>query len=224
MTQKTQTPQITGGSPRWVSLRRASEMLGADDSTIRRWADSGRLRAYRTPGGHRRFSLTDLEEMVSGEGGHPSSGRLERLALVRIRRQLQSAREQEDGWYASLSDSNRRQLRELGRGLIDMVGQYLDKSSRRADLLEEALDVGSAYGRILMDAGLPLPSAIGAYIGFRKTIDETTRQTAERESLPTEQALDACGQVHSLGDQVLIGISAAYQAGLAADHSAQLER
>ncbi len=224
VTQQTQTPQVTGGAPRWVSLRRACDILGADDSTIRRWADSGRLRAYRTPGGHRRFSLGDLEEMVSGEAGHPSSGKVERLAVVRIRRQLQLAREQEDGWYASLSDTNRRQLRELGRGLIDMVGQYLDKRSRRAELLEEALDVGSAYGRILIEAGLPLPSAIGAYIGFRKTLDETTRQTAERESLPTEQALDACGQVHALGDQVLIGISAAYQAQVSSDASAQLDR
>ena len=212
MTQQTPTLQMAANAPRWVSLRRACDILGVDDSTIRRWADSGRLRAYRTPGGHRRFSQGDLDEMVSSVGSYQSGGKVERLAVTRIRRQLQSAREQENGWYASLSDSNRRQLRELGRGLIDMVGQYLEKRSRRADLLEEALDVGSAYGRILIDAGLPLPSAIGAYIGFRKTIDETTRQTAERESLPTEQALDACGQVHALGDQVLIGITAAYQA------------
>ena len=115
---------MTGGALRWISLRRACEILGVDDSTIRRWADSGRLRTYRTPGRHRRFSLGDLEEMVSGYSGHPSSGKVERLAVVRIRRQLQSAREQEDGWYASLSDTNRRQLRELGRRLINMVGQY----------------------------------------------------------------------------------------------------
>lgn len=190
--------------------------MGVDESTLRRWADTGRLRVYRTPGGHRRFSLVNLEEMVAGEA-HPSSGEeIERIAVARIRRQLQRARQQENGWYGSLSDENRQQLRDLGRRLIEMVGEYLDKRSRRNGLLDEALDVGGAYGRILIDAGLPLPSAIGAYIGFRKTIDETTRQNAVRESQPMEEALESCGQVHALGDQVLLGISAAYQATVAA--------
>jgi excisionase family DNA binding protein len=205
---------------RWVTLSRACEILGVDESTLRRWADSGRLRVYRTPGGHRRFSLLNLEEMVAGETKHRSGEEIERLAVVRIRRQLQRARQQENGWYSSLSEDNRQQLRDLGRRLIELVGEYLDKKSRRASLLDEALDLGSEYGRILIGAGLPVSSAVGAYIGFRKTIDETARQTAIRESQSTEEALESCGQVHSLGDQVLLGLSAAYQvASDRLDHS-----
>ena len=197
---------------RWVTLSRACEILGVDESTLRRWADTGRLRVYRTPGGHRRFSLVNLEEMVAGET-RQHQRRRDRASCSRPHpRQLQRARQQENGWYGSLTDDNRQQLRDLGRRLIEMVGEYLDKKPRRAGLLDEALDVGGSYGRILIDAGLPLPSAIGAYIGFRKTIDETTRQNAVRESQPMEEALEACGQVHALGDQVLLGISAAYQA------------
>jgi hypothetical protein len=97
------------------------------------------------------------------------------------------------------------------------VGEYLSKRSRRSGLLEEALEIGSTYGRILLDAGLPLPSAVGAYIGFRRTMDETTRQAAVRESLPMEEALEACGQVHALGDQVLRGLVAAYETDLLED-------
>jgi hypothetical protein len=62
-----------------------------------------------------------------------------------------------------------------------------------------------------MDAGLPLASAVGAYTGFRRTIDETTRQAAVRESLPLDEALAAIGQVHALGDQVLLGLAATYE-------------
>jgi excisionase family DNA binding protein len=212
MSDTSQTPRPSSNNSRWVTLRRACEILGVDESTLRRWADSGRLRAFRTPGGHRRFSLTNLEEMVAGDSRHRSSEEVERLAVSRIRRQLQRAREQDDGWYASLSEENRQQLRDLGRRLIEMAGEYLDKRSRRTSLLDEALEVGGAYGRVLIDAGLPLASAVGAYIGFRKTMDETTRQAAIRESLPVEDALSAIGQVHTLGDQVLLGISAAYEA------------
>jgi excisionase family DNA binding protein len=201
-----------GGSSRWVSLRRACEILGVDDSTLRRWADSGRLRIYRTPGGHRRFSLSNLEEIVAGDARHRGSGEVERLTVARIRRQLQRARQEGDSWYASLSEDDRQKLRDLGRRLVEMAGEYLDKHSRRSGLLDEALEIGGSYGRVLSEAGVPLPSAIGAYIGFRKTIDETTRQTTMRESLPVEEALNACAQVHALGDQVLLGITSAYHA------------
>ncbi len=201
-------------SGRWVSLARACEILGADESTLRRWADAGRLHVYRTPGGHRRFSLSDLESMVSGDGRHHGAGEVERLAVAKIRRQLQRARQEDHGWYASLSDGSKQRLRDLGRRLVEMAGEYMDRRGPRAGLLDEALEIGGEYGRVLIDAGLPLPNAVGAYIGFRKTIDETTNQAALRESMPLDEALAAAGQVHALGDQVLLGMTAAYESPL----------
>jgi excisionase family DNA binding protein len=212
MSEQLQDLTRTVQSPRWVTLRRACEILGVDESTLRRWADTGRLRSYRTPGGHRRFSLVNLEAMVAGETRTRGSDEMERIATARIRRQLQRARQQDQGWYASLTESNRSELRDLGRRLVEMVGEYLDKRTRRAGLLDEALEIGGRYGRVLQEAGLPLASAVGAYTGFRRTIDETTRQSAVRESLPLDEALAAIGQVHALGDQVLLGLAAAYEA------------
>ena len=210
MAEATQSATSRGRAGTWVSLRRACEILGADESTLRRWADAGRLRVYRTPGGHRRFSLNDLESMVSGDGRHRGAEEVERVAVAKIRRQLQRARQDDNGWYGSLSDDNRQRLRDLGRRLVEMAGEYMEKRTRRSSLLDEALEIGGEYGRVLLDAGLPLPSAVGAYIGFRKTIDETTNQAALRESMPLEEALAASGQVHALGDQVLLGMTAAY--------------
>lgn len=218
MAKREPTTSLRSTPSRWVTLGKACEILGVDESTLRRWADSGRLRVYRTPGGHRRFSLPNLEEMVAHDARHSGAGQIERLAVSRIRRQLQRARQQQDGWYSAMSEENRQKLRDLGRRLVEMVGEYLDRRSRHNGLLDEALEIGEAYGRVLLDAGLPLASAVGAYVGFRKTIDDTTRQTAARESLPAEEALEACGQVHALGDQVLLGIAAAYQ-GAAMGHA-----
>ena len=36
---------VRGNSTRWVSLSRACEILGVDESTLRRWADAGHVRA-----------------------------------------------------------------------------------------------------------------------------------------------------------------------------------
>jgi len=203
--------QGSSDSSRWVTLGRACEILGVDESTLRRWADAGRLRVYRTPGGHRRFSLGNLQELLNGDG-RGRNAQIGRMAFARIRQELKRAKERPGGWYTSLSSNDMQRFRDLGRRLVEMVGEYMDKRTRRPELLEEAHDIGVAYGRILIGAGLPLPSAVEAYIGFRKTIDETTHQASTRESLPTTDALDVCGQVHALGDQVLLGIAAAYEA------------
>jgi len=48
------------------TLSEATEMLGVHENTVRRWGDEGTLRMVRTPGGHRRFPLSGVEEMLGG--------------------------------------------------------------------------------------------------------------------------------------------------------------
>ena len=203
-------PALAGDGSRWVTLGRACEILGVDESTLRRWADSGRLRVYRTPGGHRRFSLGDLEALVSSESRSRGGDQVGRMATARIRRQLHRARLQEGSWYAGLSEADRLKLRDLGRHLIELVGEYLAKRTRRATLMEDARRLGENYGHLLSAAGLSLPAAVEAYIGFCKTLDDTIHQGSLWKSLSQEEALTACGQVHALADQVLLGIAASY--------------
>jgi excisionase family DNA binding protein len=45
-----------------------AHLLNVDASTVKRWADSGRLKCYRTVGGHRRFSMDQIQEFVVSFG------------------------------------------------------------------------------------------------------------------------------------------------------------
>ena len=56
---------------RWLRVQQAADLLGVSASTVRRWADSGKLVGRRSPSGQRRFALDDLERIVSGADGHP---------------------------------------------------------------------------------------------------------------------------------------------------------
>ncbi|MHB8891062.1 MAG: helix-turn-helix domain-containing protein, partial [Candidatus Limnocylindrales bacterium] len=51
--------------PDRLPLGAASRMLGVDPDTLRRWADEGRVPAFTTPGGHRRFDRRALERMIA---------------------------------------------------------------------------------------------------------------------------------------------------------------
>lgn len=43
-----------------ISIKEASELLGVSIKTIRRWEKAGKIKSYRTIGGHRRFDLSEL--------------------------------------------------------------------------------------------------------------------------------------------------------------------
>jgi excisionase family DNA binding protein len=68
--------QVTGREPEWLTLGQAAKYLGVAQSTIRKWSDVGRVPAFYTPGGHRRYRRSDLDMFLerSGPGGKAREG------------------------------------------------------------------------------------------------------------------------------------------------------
>jgi excisionase family DNA binding protein len=66
------------GESEWLTLGQAARFLGVAQSTIRKWSDQGRVPAFYTPGGHRRYRRADLERFLerSGPGGSTRGGPL----------------------------------------------------------------------------------------------------------------------------------------------------
>src|ERR1700761_5459445 len=54
--------------PEWLTLGQAARFLGVAQSTIRKWSDQGRVPAFYTPGGHRRYRRGDLEAFLARSG------------------------------------------------------------------------------------------------------------------------------------------------------------
>jgi diguanylate cyclase (GGDEF)-like protein/excisionase family DNA binding protein len=59
------TPGTPAAAPASVTMHDAAVALGVSPSTVRRWADAGRLTAIRTSGGHRRFLVDDVRRLSS---------------------------------------------------------------------------------------------------------------------------------------------------------------
>src|SRR3954468_19522571 len=58
----------------WLTLGQAARYLGVAQSTIRKWSDSGRVRAFKTPGRHRRYRRDDLDAFLQNSGSESRSG------------------------------------------------------------------------------------------------------------------------------------------------------
>ena len=116
--------------PDWLTLGQAAKFLGVAQSTIRKWSDQGRVPAFYTPGGHRRYRRRDLETFLdrSGPGGRT------------------------DGPLVLVVDDDPR-LREFMRVNLTMEGY----SVREAASAEEALEAieDTAPELVLLDVVMP---------------------------------------------------------------------
>ena len=62
------------GEADWLTLGQAAKYIGVAQSTIRKWSDQGRVPAFYTPGGHRRYRRGDLDTFLERSGPSSSSG------------------------------------------------------------------------------------------------------------------------------------------------------
>jgi excisionase family DNA binding protein len=72
------------GAADWLTLGQAARYLGVAQSTIRKWSDQGRLPAFYTPGGHRRYRQRDLDAFVAGSAAGAPATRTRPAPLVLI--------------------------------------------------------------------------------------------------------------------------------------------
>ena len=210
-----------GARPRraskWVSLSRACEILGVNESTVRRWADAGEVQMFRTPGGHRRFDEGDLVALVE-RGGRRPDREMESETVSRIRRQLHS-RDGEPDWYRETGEDERDALRPLGRRLVQIVDEYLGRHGDRPALEREVAEIGAAYGKELLRRRMPLAQAVEAFTFFRRALDQTAKQLAARNRMSADGAAVAREQIALLADRVLLSLTALYDAEARSERS-----
>jgi excisionase family DNA binding protein len=151
----------------WLNLGEAAELLGVHPSTLRTWADRGDLPAHRTPGKHRRFRRADVEAWAaSRRESRPFAGQMiVENALGRTRMQMAEGQLNSTGWYLRLSDARKREFREAGRKLLNVLLRYLGEEGEA--VLAEGKDIGREYERLGREAGLSLSETVNVFLYFR---------------------------------------------------------
>ena len=128
-------------APDWLTLGAAAGHLGVAKSTLRRWADQGRVPAFYTPGGHRRFRRADLDAFLErfGPSGRPRSGASVLVVSpdAAARASLRGALQAEGYWV--------REAAELGEGLA-----LLEVDAPDLILLDEQLSADEGEGEALL--------------------------------------------------------------------------
>lgn len=193
----------------WVSLSEAAKVLGVHPATVRNWADQGHLPSQRTPGGHRRFRLADLEAWAQSQKG---SSNLEAQLVVqsavgRVRFEMGEGQFSEAAWYRDLGDESRDHMKNSGRRLMEVLQRYLSSPTEAA--LVEARKIGIEYGEALRAAGLNLSQVIEGFFAFNDAILEAVLQVAEM-SRPAGERNNAVQKVYAFTREIILALVDTY--------------
>ncbi len=109
----------------WISTKQAMSLLGVGSTTIKRWADQGRLTYYKTAGGHRRFRRSAIERLARRGSDSPEH----------------SAEEVAD-WYLELADSDLARVTSMLRALPSKFGDWFGAADFIGAVVES---IGSSW-------------------------------------------------------------------------------
>ena len=204
-------------APRWLSLGPASRIVGVDPDTLRRWADDGRVDAYVTPGGHRRFDRVVLERLAATRRGttRPLSSlgaSPERVALAYRKSYTGDA----PARRIPAGDVDvRDRYRQDGRRLVEVLIANLDANANddagRAASESEATALIDELARRLAGSGTSLTEAVGLFVTARRPfLDELTR-LGRRRALDAAHLAALYDKASSLLDRLLLRLIETYQ-------------
>ncbi len=198
----------------WLSLSEVAKILGVHPSTVRNWADIGRLPVHRTQGGHRRFRRNDVDLWIQSQrvDNHSREAALVvQSALGRTRFHITEGKLSEETWYQKLDDKARSQYRRSGRAMLQGLTTYL--VSDEDDAQAEAHAIGYEYASIGRRCGLNSVDAVGAFLFFRNMLVESVLAVYEAAAINSPYVWsDMLRKINTFTDQVLMALLETFQA------------
>ena len=200
----------------WLTIHEASDLLGVSTATVRRWTETGDLRAFVTPGGHRRFDRSSVLGMLPSR---PKQGRsLHDLGetpehVVRAYRRELAATRALGGWVSSLDDAtDRAGFREPGRRMLAGILGALDAAtpadSERS--IADAVEAATLQGTMAREGGIRLATLIDGFHRFRLPFLDELGRIAHRRHLASDESIDLLLAASRLFDRLLLAIVEAH--------------
>ncbi len=207
--------EMTITSQEWISLQEASSMIGTSPSTIRRWADNGKIPTRRTMGGYRRFSRSALLAISRKEYEAHQEIPTQNQAPPRSSDLSHQIIHQE--WHMRMvSHAAEEKMRSLGNQLLGLMILHINSHDVNSRFLSDARAVGASYGAEAHDASISMHDMVEAFLFFRSAVSQfavTFGNVTQPKDLAESE--DLRKRLDRFMDEVLLGAIESYENALA---------
>lgn len=196
-----------------LAISQASQMLGVSEAALRQWTDEGKIKAFITPGGHRRYSRAELKKFT---GSHARMLGIKDLVaeLEETSEQLRRIAQESlknAAWYGQLSDEEKRHLADLGRQLLNLIIKYITWPSHRGETIRLVRGVGLELGETLARLELPLTDSVEAFLLHRDPIMNAATHLMRKREAFTGRVVEAIPLVAHIMDEALVALVEVHQ-------------
>jgi excisionase family DNA binding protein len=199
----------------WISLGPASRLLGVDPDTLRRWADSGRIPAFVTPGGHRRFDRRAVERLAEARRTDQRTLAVLGATPERLNRAYRRSYRASSADRVGIEPESheRNAFRQDGRRLVEALLAHLDAPDpgTRERTEAEATALVDEFARRLAYAGRSLTEAVEFFVAARGPFLRELGAIGRRRALDTARLADAYETASALLDRLLLRLIATHQ-------------
>jgi len=174
----------------WLTLSEVAQLLGVHPSTVRIWANRGKIPVHRTRGGHRRFRRDELElwlmaRQQENELNIPNDFAQATLRQVRMR--ADSGQMAEQPWYAKLQKQDRQDYAREGQKMLQSLWSILITDDNEV-LQAEARSLGYDYALQGRKHNLTVGEALSAFLFFANALLDGVLEVIYNSNAPSPRA------------------------------------
>jgi excisionase family DNA binding protein len=196
-----------------LTIGQARKMLGVSEATLRHWTDEGKIKAFITPGGHRRYLESEIRNFMGAKrrvhGMDDLVAKMEAVPLHEIH--IARSHFAQAAWYTGLSDDSKTRLRELGNRLYNLAVDYITRKKKHEEAVEEARDIGHSFGKHLAEIGVSLPDSVEAFLLHRTPLIDAANELVKGRDSLQGRAAEAIPMLVQITDEVLLSLIQAQQ-------------
>ncbi len=197
-----------------LTLRAAADRLNVHPATLRRWADNGDILVMVTPGGHRRFPISEIER-IAGERelddtSEEVGAHLVEVAMSRAREGI--AEHPNRAWIRELNEGERAHMRAMGRHVMTLLEKFVAMHNDEAELIAEAESMGREYADSTKEVGMALPDVLQAVTFFRDSILDAAVSLPEAQRMDGEGRRRLLRRINSFLNTILLSVAKDFEA------------
>lgn len=194
---------------RWLGVAEASRLLGVHPTTLRQWTAQGSVRAFLTPGGHRRYREADL--LAFRAQLRPNAlGRSLATAILTVQPRCGFSGPvagQAFAWLHRCDEASRQRPRLLGGALARLLARYVSTDGEEAEqCLRQATVDAAEYAALAREFGLSPAAAVEAFTVCRAPIVAAAEQWAGQASTGDHEAVAILSRVSRFFDETLLSM------------------